>query len=67
MREGTARNTLLDRSSPLRQRTADAETTPSRSPGAGWLFECETTQISHSFALLKQVRWWEEPAAWNYE
>jgi len=28
----------------------------------GWLFECERTQVSHSFALLKQVRWWEEPA-----
>ncbi len=35
MREGTARKTLLDRSSPLRQRTADAATTPSRSLGAG--------------------------------
>ena len=34
----------------------------------GWLFECERTQVSHSFALLKQVRWWEEPAVgWNYE
>ncbi len=33
----------------------------------GWLAECERTQISHSFALLKQVRWWEEPAAWNFE
>ena len=30
-------------------------------PGAqvlAWLFECERTQVSHSFALLKQVRWW---------
>ncbi len=27
-----------------------------------WLAECEMTQVSHSFALLKQVRWWEEPA-----
>ncbi len=28
----------------------------------GWLFKCERTQISRSFVLLKQVRWWEEPA-----
>ncbi len=33
----------------------------------GWLAECERTQISHSFALLKQVRWREEPAAGNCE
>ena len=26
----------------------------------GWLFECERTQVSHSFALLKQVRWWDQ-------
>ena len=25
----------------------------------GWLFECERTQVSRSFALQKQVRWWE--------
>jgi len=24
----------------------------------GWLFKCERTRISRSFALLKQVRWW---------
>ena len=33
----------------------------------GCLAEYERMQISHSFALLKQVRWWEEPAAWNLE
>ena len=27
----------------------------------GLLFECERMQVSHSFALLKQVRSWEEP------
>ena len=32
------------------------------------LAECERTQISHSFALLKQVRWWEGPVlGWDYE
>ena len=54
--------------STLHQRAADAETTRSRSQVLDWLFECERTQISHSFALLKQVRWWQEPVlGWEHE
>ena len=34
----------------------------------GRLFECERMQLSHSAALLKQVRWWEERVlGWDYE
>ncbi len=34
----------------------------------GLLAECERTQVSHSFALLKQVRWWPEPVpGWDQE
>ncbi len=34
----------------------------------GCLAECERMQVSHSFALLKQVRRWEEPVlCWDYE
>ncbi len=34
----------------------------------GCLAECDRTLVSHSFALLKQVRWWEEPVlGWDYE
>ncbi len=34
----------------------------------GWLFKCESTQISRSFAMLKQVRWWQGPVlGWEHE
>jgi len=34
----------------------------------GCLAKCERIQVSRSFALLKQVRWWEEPVlGWDYE
>ena len=35
---------------------------PPRPPAQvlGWLFECERMHVSHSFALLKRVRRWQE-------
>ena len=52
VREGTARKTLLDRSSPLRQRTADAETALSRSPGAGLVVQMRENS---GLALIRPV------------
>lgn len=50
------------------QRASDAETPQPAAQVLGCLAECERTQFSHSFALLKQVRCWKEPVqGWNYD